>query len=85
MPSTLPQEHIGHLPAWVLMFLFFHIVHRVLVARTLEWVAIASSSGPHFVRTLHVTHPSWVALHSMACSFTELRKFLHHDKAVIHE
>ena len=28
---------------------------------------------------------SWVALHGMAHSFTELNKPLHHDKAVIHE
>ena len=28
--------------------------------------------------------PSWVALHSMAYSFIELHKPLHHDKAVIH-
>ena len=27
----------------------------------------------------------WVALHSMAHSFTELLKFLHHNKAVVHE
>ena len=30
------------------------------------------SSGPRFVKTLHYDHPSWVALHSMAHSFTEL-------------
>ena len=30
-----------------------------------------------------MTHPSWVALHGMAHSFTELHKLLHHDKAVI--
>ena len=35
------------------IFLPFHTVHRVLVARTLEWVAISFSSGPCFVRTLH--------------------------------
>ena len=29
--------------------------------------------------------PSWVALHGMAHSFTELYKLLHHDKTVIHE
>ena len=28
---------------------------------------------------------SWVALHGMAHSFNELRKPLHHNKAVIHE
>ena len=31
-----------------------------------------------------MTHPSWVALHSMAHSFIELHKPLHHYKAVIH-
>ena len=32
-----------------------------------------------------MTHSSWVALHDMAHSFTELCKPLCHDKAVIHE
>ena len=32
-----------------------------------------------------MTHPSWVALPSMAHSFTELHKSLRHDKAVIPE
>ena len=32
-----------------------------------------------------MTPPSWVALHSMAHSFIELCKPLHHDKAMIHE
>ena len=32
-----------------------------------------------------MTHWSWVVLHSMAHSFIELCKPLHHDKAVIHE
>ena len=54
-------------------FLSFHTVHGVLRARLLKWFAIPFSSGPHFVRT----RPSWVALHDMAHSFTEL------DKAVI--
>ena len=40
--------------------------------------SISFYSGPHFVRTLHMIHPSWVALNSMAYSFTEL------DKAVTH-
>ena len=34
------------------IFLPFHTVHGVLVARILEWVAISSSNGPCFVRTL---------------------------------
>ena len=40
----------------------------------------------HFLSELSaMTHPSWVALHSMARSFIDLLKSLHHDKAVIHE
>ena len=34
-------------------FLPFHTVHGVLQARTLERVAISSSSGPGFNRTVH--------------------------------
>ena len=34
-------------------FLHFHTIHEVLQARIMEWVAISSCSGPHFVRTLH--------------------------------
>ena len=30
-----------------------YIVHGILQARILEWVAIPFSSGPRFVRTLH--------------------------------
>ena len=60
-------------------------VHGIFLARILECVAISSSSRPCFVRTLTMTCPSWVALHSMAHSFTELCKPLHQDKAVIHE
>ena len=51
----------------------------------LEWLAIPSSSGTHFVRTLHYDPlvfggPAW-----HAHSFIELRKPLRHGKAVIHE
>ena len=37
------------------IFLSFHTVYvnGFLTARTLEWFAIPSSSGPHFVRTLY--------------------------------
>ena len=31
----------------------FHSVHSAPVARTLQWFAIPSSSGPYFVGTLH--------------------------------
>ena len=60
-----------------LIFLPFHTVHGVLKTRILKWFAIAFSSGPCFVRTLH-NHPSYVALHGMLQSFIEL------DKAVVH-
>ena len=42
----------------------------------LKWIPF--SSGPCFVKLSTMTHPSWVALHGMAYSFTEL------DNAVIH-
>ena len=61
-----------------LIFLPFHTVHGVLKARVLKCFAIPFWSGPRFARTLHMTLPSWVTLHSMVHSFTEL------DKAVIH-
>ena len=35
------------------IFLPFHTLHGVLVARTVEWVAISFSSGPCFVRSRH--------------------------------
>ena len=34
-------------------FCLFILLHRVLSARILQWVALPSSSGPSFVRTLH--------------------------------
>ena len=44
----------------------------------MNWLAIPFFNGPHFVRTLHHDHPSWVALHGTDHSFIEL------EKAVIH-
>ena len=38
-----------------------------------------------FSELFTMTYPSWVALHSMAHSFIELHKPLHHNKAVIDE
>ena len=54
------------------IFLPFHTVHGVLKVRILKWFAIPFSSGPRFVRSLHMTHPSCVALQDMAYSFIEL-------------
>ena len=61
----------------------FQTVHEVLQASILEWVAISSSCGPHFVRSSTKTALSLVALHGMAHSFIELCWPLRHDKAVI--
>ena len=35
------------------LFLSYHTVHWVLKVRILKWFAIAFSSGPRFVKTLH--------------------------------
>ena len=73
----------AHLPVSYLIASF--TIHRVLVARILEWVAISFSSGPHFLSELFtMTCMSWVAPQGKSHSFTELRKALHHDKAVSH-
>ena len=53
-------------------------VHGILKARVLKWFAIPFSSALHFARLSTITRPSWVALHRMAHSFTEL------DKVVVH-
>ena len=45
---------------------------------------ISSSSGPHFVRTLHYDSTS-VALYGIAHRVIELCKPIYHDKAVTHE
>ena len=58
---------------------FRPIIHFMgLKARILKWFAIAFSSGPKFVRTLHHDPSVLDGLHSVAHSFNEL------IKAVIH-
>ena len=59
-------------------FLPFHTVHGVLKARILKWFAIPFSSVPHLSELSMTTHPSWVALHGMAHSFTVLDKSVNH-------
>ena len=44
-----PGEFIFQCP----VFLPFHTIHGVLKARIPKWFYIPSSTGPHFVRTLH--------------------------------
>ena len=48
------------------MLLPFHIVHGVLKARILKWLAIRFSSGPHLSDLSTMTWLSWVAPHGMA-------------------
>ena len=52
-----PMEFLFQYP----IILLFHTVHGVLKGRILNWFAIPFSSGPHSVRSLHLTRPSWVA------------------------
>ena len=60
------------------IFLPFYTVHGVRKTRILKWFAIPFSSGPRFSKLSTMTHPSCVALHSMAHGFIRL------DKAVVH-
>ena len=63
-----------------------HNVHGDLTARILAVGLPFPPPVNHILSELFtMTCPSWVTLHSMAQSFTELCKPLHHDKAVIHE
>ena len=51
---------------------------EVFKATILKSFAIPFSSGPHFSEPSNMNHLTWVALHGIADSFTEL------DKAVFH-
>ena len=52
----------------------FHTVHGFLKARILKWFALPFSRGQVLSELSTMTHPSWVAPHSMAHCFTELHK-----------
>ena len=49
-PSNLRGQYLS---SGVISSCLFILLTEFLVARILEWVAISSSSGPRFVRTLH--------------------------------
>ena len=51
--SIMGTYRPGEFIFWCPIFLPYHTVYGVLKARTLKWFAIAFSSGPRFVRTLH--------------------------------
>ena len=58
---------------WVLVLEGLVDFHRSIQLQLLQWTPFSQ-----FVRTLHLTRPSWAGLHGMAHSFLEL------DKAVVH-
>ena len=60
------------------IFLSFHTIYGVLQARILIVLPFPSLVDYILSEFSIMTHPSWVALHSMSRSFTEL------DKAVVH-
>ena len=61
----------GHLPTKGVqlsvsyLFAFSH-VYGLLNARIMKWFDIPFSSGPCFSELSTITHPFWIALHSMA-------------------
>ena len=63
------------------LFLLFMVFSRQEYWSWLPFHALVD----HFLKALFImTHPSWVTLYTMADSFTEFWKPLHHYKAVIH-
>ena len=53
LSSILDTSWLGRFIFWCYIFLSCYTIHEFLQARVLEWVAVSSSSGPHFVRSLH--------------------------------
>ena len=78
--SILDTFRYGRLFFQCHIFLSFCTVHEVLRVSILGCFAIPFSSGPHGGKSelSLMTRLSWVVLHGMANSFTEL------DKAVVH-
>ena len=81
--STLLQEHIGHLPTWGVhlslscLFDFSYYLWSSQGKNT-EVVCLCLLQDHVLSELSTVTRLSWVVLHGMAHSFTEL------DKAVVH-
>ena len=68
------------------IFLPFHTVHGVF-SRGKNGRALPFPPPVNCIllELFTITHPSWVALYSMAHSFIDLHKPLHQDKVVTHE
>ena len=71
--SILDTYGPGGLSFWYHIFLLFHPVQGFPEAR-MKWFAIPFSSGHVLSKLSTMTRPSWVALHGMAHSFTELHR-----------
>ena len=56
------------------IFLPFHTVHGILEARTLKWFVIPFSSYHVLPELSIMIHSSWVALHSIAHGFINVRQ-----------
>ena len=69
----------------VISFCLFILLKRFSSQVYWSWLPFPPPVDHVLSELFTMTPPSWVALHSMAHSFTGLYKPLHHDKAVIHE
>ena len=70
---------------WCPIFLAFCTVHEVLMASILGGLPFPPLVDHVLSEFSAMTHPSWVALHSMARSIIELCRLPHHNKAMIRE
>ena len=75
------QPGRAHLPV-VISFCLFILLMGFLIQEYWSWLPFPLSVEHDLSELFTTTHPSWVALHCMACSFTELCKTLCHDKAL---
>jgi len=66
-------------------FLPFHSVHGVLWQEYWSELPFSSPVDRVLSELFTMTHPSWLALHGMFHSFSQLCKPRHHDKAMIPE
>ena len=81
-----PSE-LGCSCSCVISFCFFILFMLMLFSQQEYWNGLPFPPPMDHVlpELFTMTCPSWVALHSMAYSFIELHKRLHHDKAVMQE
>ena len=75
-----PGEFLFQCP----IFLPFPTVHGVLEARLLKWLAIPFPADHILSELSTMAHPSQMALHGMAHSFTELDQAVFHVINLIH-